>query len=60
MIRKSKELLIGWKEIADYLEVSERTAFRYYKERGLPAKYDCIGHPTIKKEDADRWRIPKQ
>ncbi|MFA5754597.1 MAG: hypothetical protein WC905_04625 [Patescibacteria group bacterium] len=57
MIRKSKELLIGWKEIAVYLEISERTAIRYYKERGLPVKKDCIGHPVIKKIEIDKWRV---
>lgn len=57
MAKPEKELLIGWKEIAVYLEISERTAIRYYKERGLPVKKDCIGHPVIKKIEIDKWRV---
>jgi predicted site-specific integrase-resolvase len=51
------DLLIGWKEISDYLQVSEKTAMRYERERKLPVKKDPAGHPIIKKEKADEWRL---
>ncbi len=52
-----KDLLIGWKEIADYLRVSERTAMRYSKHRGFPVQRDRIGHPVAAKSTVDEWRI---
>lgn len=52
-----KETLIGWKEISSYLRVSERTAIRYHKEKGLPITYDPAGHPTIEKAAASDWRV---
>ena len=51
------EILIGWKEIAQYLRVSERTAQRYQESRGLPVKYDPADHPIIPKKSADEWRM---
>lgn len=54
------EILIGWKEIAKYLRVSEKTAMRYEKEKMLPVKRDPAGHPTIRKSRADHWRLIAQ
>jgi predicted site-specific integrase-resolvase len=51
------DLLTGWKEIAQHLRVSEKTAMRYSKERGLPVTKDPAGHPVIKKETANNWRM---
>lgn len=50
------DILDRWKQIADYLRVSEKTAIRYIK-RGLPVKFDPAGHPIIRKSDADAWRL---
>lgn len=54
------EILIGWKDIAVYLQVSEKTAIRYGKDKGLPVQKDPAGHPVIKKECADKWRLQAQ
>ncbi len=51
------DILIGWKEIAQYLRVSERTAQRYQESRGLPVKYDPADHPILPKTTADEWRM---
>jgi predicted site-specific integrase-resolvase len=51
------QVLIGWKEISQYLRVSEKTAMRYQKERDLPVEKDPAGHPIIKKNTADEWRL---
>lgn len=53
----NEELLIGWKDISNYLNVSEKTAMRYERERKLPVKKDPAGHPIIRKEHADEWRL---
>lgn len=53
------EILIGWKEIAQYLRVSEKTATRY-QDRGLPIERDPAGHPVIKKKCADNWRFKEE
>ncbi len=50
------DILIGWKEISQYLRVSERTAQRY-QEKGLPVKYDPADHPILPKTSADEWRM---
>ena len=52
-----KDKLIGWKEISNYLRVSEKTAQRYQRERGLPITRDPAGHPVIKKTLAEEWRV---
>lgn len=54
------DVLIGWKEISNYLRVCEKTAIRYHKHRGLPVKKDPSGHPVIKKTNADKWRLNHQ
>jgi hypothetical protein len=50
------DFLIGWKEIAVHLRVSEKTAARYEK-LGLPVDRDPVGHPIIRKETLEAWRI---
>jgi len=54
------DILTGWKEISSYLKVSEKTALRYHKHRGLPVKRDPAGHPVLKKKSADEWRLKPQ
>ena len=54
------DLLTGWKEIMAYLKISEKTAKRYRKHRGLPITKDPAGHPVISKKDADKWRLKEQ
>ena len=44
------DILENWKPIAAFLKVSERTAIRYWKLKGLPVKINKAGHPVIKKE----------
>ena len=51
------DILIGWKEIAKYLKVTDKTAQRYRKCNGLPVQKDPAGHPVIKKAAADEWRV---
>ena len=54
------DILSGWGQIANHLKVSEKTALRYGKERGLPISYDPAGHPVITKAKADQWRLKSQ
>jgi len=51
------DILINWGQIANFLKVSERTAIRYFKEKGLPVKINKAGHPIIKKEVAEKWKL---
>jgi len=51
------ELLENWGPIASFLKVSERTAQRYHKEKGLPVKINIAGHPYIKKREAEKWKL---
>ncbi|MBA3975969.1 MAG: hypothetical protein C0504_17320 [Candidatus Solibacter sp.] len=49
-------LLSSWKEIADFLHVSPRTAQNYEKTRGLPVKR--LGtRPTILEGDLRAWQL---
>ena len=50
-------ILIGWKEISNYLKVSEKTAMRYKKDKELPVKKNKAGHPTILKITAEIWLL---
>jgi len=54
------DILTGWKEICEYLKVSEKTAKRYRKLRGLPVTKDPAGHPVIEKKSADNWRMQER
>ncbi len=49
------EILDRWGLIADYLNVSEKTALRY-RDRGLPVTYDPAGHPITTKQALDLWK----
>ncbi len=49
------DILIGWKEIAKHLKVTDNTARRYMKQKNLPVRYNPAGHPVIKKAIADEW-----
>lgn len=52
------EILTTWKAIALYLNnISVKTAMRYYKNKGLPVKYDPAGHPIIKTSEIEEWRF---
>jgi hypothetical protein len=51
------DILSNWGPIADFLNVSERTAVRYFKEKGLPVKINKSGHPVIKKTVAEKWKL---
>ena len=51
------EILVGWKDIAGHLKVSEKTAMRYAKERQLRITFDPAGHPVITKYEADKWSL---
>jgi hypothetical protein len=55
-----EDILSGWKEIANYLRVSEKSAMRYSKNRDLPIKKDKAGHPIITKQAADEWKAGEQ
>lgn len=50
------DILEGWNEISNFLKVSDRTAIRYYKDKGLPVQINKAGHPIIKKELALNWK----
>ena len=51
------DILTGWKDIAKHIGVTEQTAMRYYKLKGLPVKKNRAGHPAIMKSAADNWRL---
>jgi hypothetical protein len=51
------DILTGWKEIAAYMRISEKTAKRYRKHRGLPVGKDPAGHPVINKKIAEEWKM---
>jgi len=52
--------LTGWKSIANYLDVSVRTAQRWHREFRLPLERTPTGKPTGKKEALDRWVTRKK
>ncbi len=51
------EILEGWNEISTYLKVSDKTAIRYWKKKGLPVKKNRAGHPVITKTVAEKWKL---
>ena len=55
-----EEILEGWNAISAFLKVSDRTAIRYYKHKGLPVKKNKAGHPIIKKQSAEHWKNNEQ
>ena len=52
---KDKRLLTGWKDIANYLGVSVKTAKRYYKKYGLPVLRLPTGKPCINQNAIQLW-----
>lgn len=54
------DTLTRWGDIALYLKVSEKTAMRYHKKRGLPVDKDPAGHPIITKEAINKWRLQEK
>jgi hypothetical protein len=51
------DILEGWNEISKYLRVSDKTAQRYWKKKGLPVKKNRAGHPVITKSVAKNWKL---
>lgn len=51
------DILEGWNEISLFLKVSDKTAVRYWKKKGLPVKKNKAGHPVIKKTAAENWKL---
>jgi hypothetical protein len=51
------DILEGWNEISKYLRVSDKTAQRYWKKKGLPVKKNRAGHPVITKSVAENWKL---
>ncbi|MEN6507969.1 MAG: hypothetical protein ABFD63_04125 [Smithella sp.] len=51
------DILDRWGLIARHLKVSEKTAIRYYNNRGLPITYDPAGHPITTKKALDQWKL---
>jgi hypothetical protein len=51
------DILEGWNEISLFLKVSDKTAIRYWKFKGLPVKKNKAGHPVIKKTVAENWKM---
>ncbi len=51
------DILEGWNEISKYLRVSDKTAQRYWKKKGLPVKKNRAGHPVITKSVAEKWKL---
>ncbi len=55
----SRRLLTSWKEVAAYLGVSERTAQKWERERGLPVHRlpGERGRLTAWTDELDHWRV---
>ncbi len=47
--------LTGWKDIAKYIGVTDRTARRYHKRYGLQVDRTPTGKPSITCEAIDCW-----
>ena len=50
--------LDSWKEIADFLGVSVRTAHRWEESAGMPVRRAPSGHACANTSELDRWRRP--
>jgi hypothetical protein len=48
--------LTGWKAIASYLGVCERTAMRYTDNYGMPVRRLPSGKTTVLRNELDNWR----
>lgn len=56
----SNELLRSWKDIASYLGVTERTARRWQRERGLPVRKEIGGRRSTVfayRREIDEWLV---
>jgi hypothetical protein len=53
------DILEGWNAISKFLNVSDRTAMKYYKLNGLPINFNRAGHPVGIKPELTEWRIGK-
>jgi len=49
-----RQVLVGWKEIAGALGVSQSTARRWRREAGLPT-YRICGQVRARGEDLEKW-----
>lgn len=48
--------LDSWKEIADFLGVSVRTALRWKERAGMPVHRAATGHVFARADELERWR----
>lgn len=57
--QQQSDLLNGWKEIAEFLEVDKSTAQRWAKTRGLPVRYlpGPKSRVVASASDLDAWRL---
>jgi predicted site-specific integrase-resolvase len=53
-------LYVGWKAIAKRLGVSRTTAWRYWKEEGLPVEHYSKGVVYMIEKSCKRWCSMKQ
>ena len=51
------KVIVGWKGIANHLEVSESTAKRYSRGAKWPTPGPA-GRPTTTTDELDKWRLP--
>ncbi len=59
----AKERLNSWKEIAVYLQTSERTAQRWEKTEGLPVYrhvHDKLGSIYAYKDELEAWQVSRE
>lgn len=54
------DFLEGWKEISNFLKVSDKTAMRYAKFKELPVKKNKAGHPIISTITIVQWKISEK
>lgn len=52
--------LTGWKSIANYLDVSVKTAKRWYRDYDMPLERTPGGRPTQRREALDSWLAEKR
>jgi ribosomal protein S8 len=57
MTSTGKDILEGWKEISNFLKVSDKTAMRYAKFKDLPVRKNRAGHPIIYTSVVIQWKL---
>ncbi len=59
MQSREEDVLIGWKEIADYMRKSVRTCHRWARAKGLPVSQPAGPgtEPYASKRVLDDWRF---